>query len=85
MALFVCMLTMAQAQGIVPAENANGIAEFLKMNWQPLLLAVIGLLEVVVRLTPTKKDNSILNIIIKILEAILPNKDKQGGTHSVKK
>ena len=37
---------------------------------------VLGLLEVVFRLTPSEKDNSILNKVIRIVEFILPNKAK---------
>lgn len=46
-----------------------GSIEFNKLIW-----IVIALLEVVVRLTPSQKDNSILNKIIWVVEKILPNK-----------
>jgi|TARA_R110002020_G_scaffold405888_2_gene615886 hypothetical protein len=46
-----------------------GSIEFNKLIW-----VVIALLEVVVRLTPSQKDNSILNKIIWVVEKILPNK-----------
>jgi len=81
MALFVCMFTMAQAQGLVPTENATGIAEFLKQNWQEILVGLLAFMEVITRLTPTKKDNTILKIISKIIDAILPNLKKGGGKH----
>lgn len=40
--------------------------------------AVLILLEAIVRVTPTEKDNSILNGIKKIWDIVLPNL-KQGG------
>lgn len=46
-----------------------GSIEFNKLIW-----IVIALLEVVVRLTPSQKDNSILNKVIWVVEKILPNK-----------
>ena len=44
-----------------------------------LLAAVIGLAEVIVRLTPSEKDNSILKKIIDVLLFFLPNLKKGGG------
>ena len=46
-----------------------GTLEFSKLIW-----VVIALAEVIVRLTPSQKDNSILNKIIWVVEKILPNK-----------
>ncbi len=54
--------------------------EFFKDNWVPLLLGLIGLAEVVTRLTPTKKDDSILEWVKKLLDVFLPNNKKEGGT-----
>ncbi len=53
--------------------------EFLKNNWVPLLLGLIGLAEVVTRLTPTKKDDSILEWVKKLLDVFIPNLKKGGG------
>ena len=41
-----------------------------------IIWMVLGLLEVVFRLTPSEKDNSILNKIIRVVEFVLPNKSK---------
>lgn len=83
-ALFTCMFVFAQTQGLVPTENATGVVEFFKQNWQEILFGLLAFLEIIVRLTPSKKDNSILNIAIKIIEAILPNLKKGGGKHFIK-
>ena len=51
-------------------------------NWMDVIAIVTGLIavaEVIVRLTPTEKDNSILLKIKNILNAVIPNKSKNGG------
>ena len=50
-------------------------------NWMDVIAIVTGLIavaEVIVRLTPTEKDNSILLKIKNILNAVIPNKSKNG-------
>jgi hypothetical protein len=52
--------------------------EFLDgFNISTIVWSVIAILEVVFRLTPSDKDNSILNKIVWFIEKILPNKDKE--------
>ena len=54
--------------------------EFLNdMTVSTIVWSVIAILEVVVRLTPSAKDNSILNKVIWIVEKIIPNRSKQKG------
>lgn len=55
--------------------------EFISENWGVLLTAIIGLAEVIVRLTPSKKDNSIVALIKRIIDAIFPNRLSGGGKH----
>ena len=47
-----------------------------------LVLAVFGVLEVAVRLTPSEKDNSIVNKVIKFgtmaLDILIPNRGRGG-------
>ena len=45
-------------------------------NWTEMLLAVLGLAEVIVRLTPTEKDNSILNKVMWVVNKLIPNNIK---------
>jgi len=53
------------------------------MGWKELVLAFIVLAESIVRLTPSEKDNSIVNkistIVSYVLNFIIPNKSKSGG------
>lgn len=50
---------------------------FDSLSLSTIVWSLIAIFEVVVRLTPTEKDNSILNKIIWVVEKILPNKDKE--------
>ena len=57
------------------------------MNWilenkaelLSVVFSLIAVMEIVVRLTPSEKDNSILKKITDILFFIFPNKKKGGG------
>jgi len=52
------------------------------LGWKELVLAIFAILEVGVRLTPSEKDNSIVNKIVMfgtyILDFIIPNRNKAG-------
>ena len=37
------------------------------MEWKEILIAILGIAEIIVRLTPTEKDNSILNKIMWVI------------------
>ena len=58
--------------------------EFIVNNWQWLLAATVGVAEIVVNITPTKKDNSILNSVVKVIDALIPNNKKGGGKFKLK-
>lgn len=54
--------------------------------WADLILALLLVAEVIVRLTPSEEDNSVVNKIANLLRQLInflvPNRDKNGGTHS---
>ena len=54
-----------------------------------VILAVFALAEAAVRLTPSEKDNSIVNKIVLIgsylIDFLIPNKRKSGGRFSIEK
>ena len=59
--------------------------EFLtSMEFSSLVWLAIAVLEIVFRLTPSEKDNSILNKVIWLCDKLIPNKAKEGGKHLVK-
>jgi len=53
---------------------------FFLDNWGKLLVGLLTFCDVVARLTPTTKDNSIVNLLVTIVNAIIPNFKKGGGT-----
>lgn len=55
--------------------------QFLIENWYSLLMGLIPVVWVIVRLTPSKKDDKIWGFIVKIINAIPDNK-KGGGKHN---
>ncbi|HAH23779.1 MAG TPA: hypothetical protein DCL77_08480 [Prolixibacteraceae bacterium] len=52
---------------------------FFADNWGHLLIGLLGFFDVVARLTPTTKDNSIVNFLTTVINAIIPNFKKGGG------
>ena len=56
--------------------------EFLKENWMPLLLALMGFMKVVVNLTPSEKDNKIFAWLDGFIDFFIPNLKKGGGKHA---
>jgi hypothetical protein len=52
--------------------------EFLdNLSLSTIVWSVIAILEIVVRLTPSEKDNSILNKVIWVIEKLIPNRSKK--------
>ena len=59
--------------------NPTTFWDIVKDNWGALLFAFLALVEIYIRATPTVSDNSIFNLLKKILDAIIPNKSTDGG------
>jgi len=53
---------------------------FFLNNWSSLVFGLLGFLDIVVRLTPTTTDNSVLSVLSKFMDAIIPNRKKGGGS-----
>ncbi len=53
--------------------------QFVTGHLAELIFGLLAFAEIIVRLTPTKKDDSILNFIITIIDALFPNRRKNGG------
>lgn len=51
--------------------------DFFQSNWAELLFGVMALAKVVVRLTPTVKDDAIFGKIDTLISALVPNKTKK--------
>ena len=52
---------------------------FFLQNWGALTMGLLAFFDVVTRLTPTTRDNSIVNLLATIINAIIPNFKKGGG------
>ena len=48
---------------------------FNDLSLSTIVSSVIAIFEVIVRITPSEKDNSILNKVIWVVEKLIPNKD----------
>jgi hypothetical protein len=56
------------------------VGNFFSDNWVALLLGLLGFFDLVARLTPTEKDNSIVNFLLTVFNAVIPNFRKGGGS-----
>tara|TARA_R100001443_G_scaffold20572_1_gene32624 strand:+ start:1154 stop:1309 length:156 start_codon:yes stop_codon:yes gene_type:complete len=50
--------------------------ELSQIDWTTLVWSLIAIFEVIVRLTPSKKDNSLLNKVIWFIDKVIPNRVK---------
>lgn len=60
--------------------------QWLMNNWteiMAIMVALVPLLDIIVRLTPTKKDDTLLGFVKKFLDKFFPNRKKGGGTHEL--
>ncbi len=79
-------VALAQEDGGVQAEpeqtniKQESTNNFFSDNWGALLLGILGFIDLVARLTPSEKDNSIINFLTTLLNAIIPNYKKGGGS-----
>lgn len=55
------------------------------LTWREAVLALFALIEVILRLTPSEKDNSLFNKAVTfatyILDFVIPNRRKAGGKY----
>ncbi|HEY3369569.1 MAG TPA: hypothetical protein VGK10_01895, partial [Prolixibacteraceae bacterium] len=63
-------------------EDSATPGNFFLENWGSLTLGLLTFLEVVARLTPSTRDNSIVNLLATIINAIIPNFKKGGGIYT---
>lgn len=66
--------------GQEPGSETVQTGNFLTDNWGALMLGLLGFFDLVARLTPTEKDNSIVNFLISLFNALIPNLKKGGGS-----
>lgn len=54
---------------------------WIKSHWAESILGVLAIIEVIVNLTPTDKDNSWFAWLKGLIQKILPNRSSSGGVH----
>ncbi|MDP3643088.1 MAG: hypothetical protein Q8S54_07845 [Bacteroidota bacterium] len=69
----------AQAEPDQTNMGQEATGNFFSDNWGALLMGLLGFVDLVARLTPSEKDNSIINFLMTLLNAIIPNFKKGGG------
>ena len=60
-------------------DDKGETGNFFLRNWGILSVSFLAFCDVVARLTPSTKDNSIVNLLVTILNAVIPNLKKGGG------
>lgn len=83
---FVAFTVFAQdTTGIDTTTVSNGTSNWLSANWGVVVAAALGIYEVLARLIPTIKNYSIVSLIVKVLNALVPNKKEIPGSTAVTK
>lgn len=73
-----------------PPDTGDGtgveyLSYLIEMGWsyvEGYWAVIVPVLWMVVRLTPTKKDNDILRLVLTWIDWLVPNKKKGGGDHN---
>ncbi len=77
---FTIVSDLRDANGdlIKPVEiNTTSWADILKSNWAELLIGLLAFLKILVRLTPTIKDDAVFGKIDSLISWIVPNLQKK--------
>lgn len=77
-------VTVAESAAILQTDDpgavvGSDVGGFLKSNWVEILCALMGVWEIIARSTKTTVDNSIISLIMKIINVIFPNRKTGGG------
>lgn len=67
-----------------PADDAagtGGLLNFIQEHWPALVVLLLAFIEGLLRLTPSEADNSIFNLLKRIIDALLPNRRAAGGLY----
>lgn len=70
-----------QADDEEPASWLETFWAWLKENWAETILGLLFIIETIVNLTPTERDNAWFKWLKDIIQSIIPNRAKGGGTH----
>ncbi|MFY9150854.1 MAG: hypothetical protein WAO52_02480 [Prolixibacteraceae bacterium] len=80
------LVAIAQDEGANQVASEQTYAEkessgnFLLDNWGAILISLLGFVDLIARLTPSEKDNSIVNFLMSLFNTLIPNLKKGGGS-----
>lgn len=75
--IFLLLIGFSFVASAQDTETATSIGKLIMDNAAELLLAVLALIKIVVRITPTLKDDEVFAKLDKFVEWILPNIGKK--------
>ncbi len=82
--LFATLLSFAQDSTIV-VPIGGGISTWVTEHLGTVIVAILGIYELIARLVPTIKNYSIISFIVKILNQLVPNKKEQPVSGTITK
>ena len=75
--IFLLLIGFSFVASAQDAETATSVGKLIMDNAAELLLAVLALIKIVVRITPSLKDDEVFAKLDKLLEYLLPNIGKK--------
>ena len=75
--IFVLLIGFSFVASAQDTETVTSVGKLIIDNAAELLLAVLALIKIVVRITPTLKDDEVFAKLDKLLEYLLPNIGKK--------
>jgi hypothetical protein len=84
-------VVVQESMDVVPADQSvetekqqtDSPWKYFLDNWGTWLLGIMGCAELIARITPTQKDNSIVNFLMSVFNALVPNLKKGGGSFNM--
>lgn len=61
-------------------EQGQSLFSWAAFNWVGLVTILLFILQIVVNLTPTDKDDNVFNLFKRLANAIIPSNKRGGGT-----
>ena len=75
--IFVVLIGFSFVASAQDGETATSVGKLIMDNAAELLLAALALIKIVVRITPSLKDDEVFAKLDKLLEYIFPNIGKK--------
>lgn len=79
--LAITAAMFAQTDSTQITATGTGAVGWISNNYVLVFSIIYGLYELIARYVPTVKNYSIVSLVIKIIQALVPNVSAKGGTH----